>query len=377
MMPMRVTVLQEHLDRGLAIAVRAVAARGTMPSLTHVLVRAQAGALTLVATNLDIAISCRVPARVDEDGAIALPARLVLDLVASLRPGPIELRLNVRTKALQFKSPPYESHIKGIEAEEFPIIPRFPAKAMARLTQDELLRMINEVAFAAATDDNRPVLAGVATRFSVTEMKMAASDGYRLAVRRCDVLFSELAEVEAIVPARSLLELARLLKPTDDEVEIAFGPQQSQLLFRIDDIEMVTRIIDGTYVNYAPLIPTSHGTRAVLSRTALLEAVRVASFFARDVSNIIQLELFPGEDQPLVVSAVSSETGSNVGRLDATVDGPRVRVGFNSRYMAEALASGRAEEISLELNGPLAPCVLRPMGDDRYVHVLMPIRMAS
>ena len=373
---MRVTVLQEHLNHGLAVVARAVSARGTVPSLTHVLLRAQAGTLTLVATNLEIALSCRVPARVDEDGAIALPSRLLLDLAGSLRPGPIAVRLNVRTKSLQFKSPPYEAQIKGIEAEEFPIIPKFPAP-MARLTEAELLRMISEVAFAAATDDNRPVLAGVATRFSSQELKMAASDGYRLAVRRCDVLFSELAGSETIIPARSLLELARLLKPTDDEVEIAFGPQQSQLLFRIEDVEMVTRIIDGTYVNYAPLIPTAHGSRAIVPRAELLEAVRVASFFARDASNVIQLELFPGEEQPLVVSALSGETGSNVGRLDATVDGPRVRVGFNSRYMTEALASGRAAEVSLELNGPLAPCVLRVVGDDRYVHVLMPIRMAS
>ncbi len=374
---MQVTVLQEHLARGLAVVSRAVSARASVPSLTHVLVRAQGGALTLVATNLEIALSCRVPARIDEEGAIALPSRLLLDLAGSLRPGPMELRLNVRTKSLQFKSPPYESQIKGIDAEEFPIIPKFPDTAMTRVTQAELLRTISEVAFAAATDDSRPVLAGVGTHFSEREMKMAASDGYRLAVRRCDVLFSELAAVDTIVPARSLLELARLLKPIDDEVEIAFGPKESQLLFRVDDVQLVSRLIDGTFVDYAQVVPTTHGTRAIVPRAELLEAVRVASFFARDASNVVQLELFPGEDQPLMVSAVSGETGSNVGRLGATVDGPRVKVGFNSRFMTEALASGHGNEVALELSGPLAACVLRVVGDDRYVHVLMPIRMAS
>jgi len=348
-----------------------------MASLSHILLKAEGGSLRLVATNLEIALSTRVPARVETDGAIALPAKLLVELVGSLRPGPIEMRLNVRTKSMQFKSAPYEAQIKGLDAEDFPIIPRFPEVATARLTQAELLQTINEVAFAAATDGSRPILAGVGTRFSSGEVSMAASDGYRLAVRRGDVLLSEVAEMAVVVPARSLLELGRLLRPTDDEVEIGFNPTNSQILFRIEESELVSRLIEGTYVNYGQVIPASHLTRVIVPRAELLEAVRVAALFARDVSNVVQLELFPGEDQPLVVSAVSGESGSNVGRLEATVEGPAARIRFNSRYMTEALASGHASEVAIELGGPLAPCVLRVVGDERSVHVLMPIRMAS
>jgi DNA polymerase-3 subunit beta len=348
-----------------------------MPILTHVLLRAERGGLKLVASNLDIGLSCMVPAKVEDDGAIALPARLLIDLVNSLHPGPLDLQLNVRTKQVRLQCPPYDALISGLEAEDFPIMPVFPGDPAIRVAQADLLRGISEVAFAAASDDGRPMLTGVVAKFSGHELTLAASDGYRLAERRCTVLDNPGGNLELIIPARSLMELTRVLKDSDDSVDIALNSTQSQLIFRLNNVELVTRLIEGTYVDYAKVVPATYASRAVMARGELLEAVRVASLFARDTNNVIQLELFPQESHPVVVSAVGSPSGSNVGKLAASVRGPRVKVGFNSRYFTEALTNAQAAEVVLEFGGQLSPCVIRLTGDDRYVHVLMPIRMAS
>ncbi len=374
---MKVSCLQENLTRGLQIAGRAVSTRGTLPILSNVLLKTDAGRLKLTATNLEIGINCWVPAKVDDEGATTVPAKLFTDFVNNLPAGPIELSLNVRTKTVHLKSGPYEANLKGLDAEEFPIIPAIPEKPTTRVSQAVLRRMIGEVAFVAATDDSRPVLTGVLTTFDGEQITMAAADPYRLSIRNGTLLTAVEGKLEIIIPAKSLFEVARLLADTDDPVDILVTPNGSQVIFHTDEADLVSRIIEGQFPNYRQVIPASHATRIVVEREELLKATRLASYFARDAANIVRFQVDPANDTPLVVSATAAEVGDNTGRVDATVEGTPTAIAFNSRFVTEALGSLAAPEVALELGGPLAPGVLKIVGDESYLHVVMPLRIPS
>jgi len=373
----KLSCLQENLTRGLQITGRAVSTRGTLPILSNVLLKTDAGRLKLTATNLEIGINCWVQAKVDDEGAITVPAKLFTDFVNNLPAGAIELSLNVRTKTVHLKSGPYEANLRGLDAEEFPIIPAIPDKPTTRVSQGQLRRMIGEVAFVAATDDSRPVLTGVLTTFEGDRITMAAADPYRLSVRNGTLMTAVDPKLEIIIPAKSLFEVARLLADTDDPVDILVTPNGSQVIFHTDEADLVSRIIEGQFPNYRQVIPASHATRIVVEREELLKATRLASYFARDAANIVRFQVDPANEAPLVVSATAAEVGDNTARVDATVEGAPTAIAFNSRFVAEALGSLVAPEVALELGGPLAPGVLKIVGDESYLHVVMPLRIPS
>ena len=374
---MKVSCLQENLARGLSIVARGVSTRGTLPILGNVLLKTDGGRLKLTATNLEIGVNCWVPAKTEDEGAITVPAKLLTDFVNSLPAGPIEIALNVRTKTIHLKSATTEANLKGLDAEEFPIIPAIPDRPTTRMSQGVLRRMINEVAFVAATDDSRPVLTGVLTTFDGDEVTMAAADPYRLSVRRAPLLAAVEPKVEIIIPARSLFEVARIVDDSDSGVDILVTPNGSQVIFHTDEADLVSRIIEGQFPNYRQVIPTSHTTKVTVSRDELLKATKLASYFARDAANIVRFTVDPAQEVPLVVSATAAEVGDNTSRVDATVDGQATAIAFNSRFVADALGSLAASEVAIELGGPLAPGVVRIVGDDSYLHVVMPLRIPS
>src|SRR5207249_4870968 len=273
----KVVCLQENLSHGLGIAGRGVSTRGSLPILGNVLLRTDAGRLRLTATNLEVGINCWVPAKVEDEGAITVPAKLFIDFVNSLPPGNVELSLNVRTKTVHIKAGPYEANIKGLDAEEFPIIPQIPDKPTTRMAQGTLRRMISEVAFVAATDDSRPVLTGVLTTFAGEMITMAAADPYRLSVRHARLLDRVDPPIEVIVPAKSLFEVARIVGDSDDAtVDILVTPNKSQVIFHTDEADLVSRIIEGQFPNYRQVIPTTSNTKIVAQREELLKARRPA-----------------------------------------------------------------------------------------------------
>ena len=374
---MKVSCLQENLTRGLAIVGRGVSTRGTLPILGNVLLKTDGGRLKLTATNLEIGVNCWVPAKVEDEGAITVPAKLFSDFVNSLPPGPIEISLNVRTKTVHHRSETTEANMKGLDAEEFPIIPAIPDRPTTRMAQGVLRRMIGEVAFVAATDDSRPVLTGVLTTFTGDEVTMAAADPYRLSVRKASLLDPVTPAVEIIIPAKSLFEVARILDDTDKTVDILVTPNGSQVIFHTDEADLVSRIIEGQFPNYRQVIPSSHATTVTVSRDELLAATKLASYFARDAANIVRFQVDPSIDTPLIVSATAAEVGDNTSRVGATVEGQPTAIAFNSRFVADALSSLSASEVILELGGPLAPGVMKIVGDDSYLHVVMPLRIPT
>lgn len=373
---MKLSLMQENLARGLSLVSRAVSSRATLPVLSNVLIKTQDGGLRLTGTNLEIGISAWVPGKIEADGAVTVPARLITDVVSGLPSGErVDLEME-KDNTLLIRAGSYRTHLRGIEAEEFPVIPNAGDRPTTQVSQRALRRALAEVAFAAAADEARPILTGVLTRFSGDTLTLAAADNYRIAVKTLDLLQS-VEETSVVVPARSYIELMRILGDTDEPADVILAQAKSQVIFRVDTTELVSRLIDGQFPNYQSVLPTSHSTRALVDRDELLKAVRLSALIASSAANVVRLG-FGEEPNPTAVSvAAAADIGDAEGQVEVQLEGDAVTIAFNARYMVEALQNMEAEQIAIELSGPLAPGVLKPVDDPAYVHVIMPVRTPS
>ena len=373
---MRLSVQQEDLHRGLSAVSRAVPARSTLPITGHILLEAEGDGLTLSATDVEtIVITYRIQAEIEERGAITLPSRLLSDFVATLPHQPIEISSTERSRQVSLSCARNEASIGGQDAEDFPPIPPVEDSGSLQLEPGSLRRAINQVVFAAATDDSRPVLTGVDFSIRGTELRLAAADGFRLAVQTLEVPEGA-PEREAIVPARALGELARLLGEIEEPATMTLNAANTQVLFDLGHATLVAQLIQGTFPNYGQLIPTGHTTRTEIAVREFMRVSRIASIFARDGSGIVRLIATPGENGGpgrLLVTARADEVGNNEGEIDALVEGEEAKIAFNSRYLIEVLQVLDADRVAIETSSPSSPGVLRPVGDERYVHVVMPM----
>jgi len=372
---MKLSCTQENLNRGLGVVGRAVATRATLPITNNVLLQTDQSRLKLVATNLEMAISCWIGAKVEEEGAITVPARLLTEFVSSLPPDKVDISL-ARGKTLGLKCARFEARISGVDAKDFPPIPKIDEGVTTKAGVDTLHQGISQVVFAAATEESRPVLTGVDAEFEGDQLTLAAADGFRLAVYKLALSEPVTEKVRVIIPARTLAELSRLAADQDEVVEITVNPQKSQVLFRLKDIELVSQLVQGTFPNWGQLIPQSYKTRVVVNVAEFLRATKTASIFARDGSGIVRLVMTPGEElKPgrVTVSARSEEIGDDVGELDATIEGEEAKIAFNGKYITDVLERVRESEVALETTNPSSPGVIRPVGVDNYLYVVMPM----
>lgn len=373
---MRVACSQDDLHRGLSAVARAIPARTTLPITQHVLLEAQDGSITLSATDAEtIAITYRISATIAEPGSITLPSRLLSDFVATLPPAEITMTLAERSRQVSLTCARNEASIGGMDPDDFPPIPPATDSDPVRVERDRLRRALSKVVFAAATDDSRPVLTGVHFAMSGTEIKLAAADGFRLSAHTLQ-LESPVPERNVIVPARSLSELTRLLGEASEEVTITFNAAATQVQFDLGHAKLMAQLIQGSFPNYQQLIPAAHTTRTEVGVAEFARETRIASIFARDGSGIVRLEATPGvEGAPgrLSISARADEVGNNQGELDAVVEGDAAKVAFNSRYLSDVLGAIDAERVAIETTSPSSPGVFRPIGDDNFVHVVMPM----
>jgi DNA polymerase-3 subunit beta len=371
----KLSVIQENLARGLSVVSRAVSSRSTLPVLSNVLLRTEDGGLKLTATNLEIGITSWVPGKIDVDGATTVPARLMTELVASLPPGErVDLEL-LPGETLQLRSGRFETHIKGIDADEFPTIQIGAERPTTRISQAVLRRALGETVFAAASDEARPILTGVLARFEGDRLTLAAADNYRIAVKSIPIL-DPVDETSVVVPARSLTELNRILADVDEPVEVVVASQKNQILFHVEGIDLVSRLIDGQFPNYQQVLPKSHTTRAVLDREELLKAVRPAALIASASANIVKLQVGTNGSSGVTVIA-NADIGDYEGQVEASVEGDGTTIAFNAKYLNDVLSNVQADQFALEFSGPLSPGVFRPVGDEAYVHVVMPVRTTS
>jgi len=372
----KLSVMQENLARGLQVVSRAVSSRSTLPVLNNVLLRTEDGGLKLTATNLEVGITYWVPGKIDIGGSITVPARLLAEIVAGL---PANERVDLELLAqetLHIQAGRFETRVKGIDAEEFPAIPTSGERPTTRIPQNTLRQALGEVTFAAATDEARPILTGVLARFEGDRLTLAAADNYRIAVKTLGVLIP-VEETSVVVPARSLDELSRVLSETEDPVDIVLSPARNQILFHLEGVDLVSRLIDGQFPNYQQVIPKSSTTKATVDRDQLLAAVREASLISGSTTaNIVKLQIGKDAEIGLTVSA-AADVGDNRSGVEATTEGDGTTIAFNARYLLDVLRNVNTDQFSIELNGPLSPGVFRPVGDDQYVHVVMPVKTTS
>ncbi|NCP88350.1 MAG: DNA polymerase III subunit beta [Anaerolineae bacterium CG_4_9_14_3_um_filter_57_17] len=375
---MKVTVLQENLARGLSIVSRAVSPRSTLPVLANILLATDDGRLRLSATNLELGITCWIGAKIEEEGSTTVPSRTLSDLVGTMPDPQVSLTLNAQTQTLNVRSGSSTNDIKGIDAQEFPPLPVPDFADAIQINVADFKEMIQQVAFAASTDEARPVLMGVLVQVEKDVVTMAAADGFRLSVRKATLSSAVPQTISAIIPARALNELARIASDGEPSIQMVLPKGRGQVVFHVKDVELVSQLIDGTFPDYQQIIPRSYKSRTLIATASLLKACRQAEIFAREGSNVVRLniknsgELQPGEVE---ISAHSEETGSNETLVEATVEGIPLLIAFNVKYLREVLEVIKTPNVAVETSAANAPGVVRPVGDDDFLHVIMPMHL--
>ena len=375
---MKVSVQQEQLSRGLGIVGRGVAssARSTLPITSNILLATDEGRLRLSATDLEIGINLWVPAMIEEEGSTTVPARLFTELINSLPNERVDLAQTDEAHTTAVACARIKANIRGLDPDEFPLIPTVSEQPSAAVPADLLRSMINCVVFAAATDDARPIFTGVLATFAGERLTFAAADGFRLSVRSASLAEPAAGDFSVIIPARTLSELGRILPEGDEPVEVTVTPNRSQVLFHTGSLDLLSRLIEGQYVNYRQIIPQKYVSRAVVNTAEWKAATRIASFFARDSNNIVRLSLDPGEGEAvgtLTIAANAADVGDNVNQIDAVIEGEPLTVAFNARYISDVLNVITSGQVALELNGPAQPGVVKPLDGTDYLHVMMPM----
>ncbi len=363
---MRLTVHQENLAKALASVSRVASSRASLPVLSNVLLRTSGNRLTIAATNLDIAITEHIGAKVTTQGAITVPARLMQDFVASLPPG--QLKLDVDGVKLHIEAERFSSTINGMPADEFPAMPTIESAKEIVWPASELKETLSQVLFASSSDETRPVLTGVLLREQKGLLVCAATDSYRLAEKRLSHKVSE--GLSVLLPASSLAEVSRAIR--DDSGDIVMSYDDNQARFLVDEVEIVTRLVDGQYPEYSRLLPSSFETTATAERSAISEITKVSSLFARESAGSVTLNIDAAKKQ-ISINSIASQVGENTASAEADVSGDAV-ITLNSRYILDALGAFKGSRLQVNVNGKLDPCVLTDPDDDSYLHVIMPVK---
>ena len=373
---MNISVLQENLQKGLSTVTKAVENRPTLPVLANVLLEAEGSRLKLAATNLQMSVTMWIGAKVDQPGGITLPAKTFADLVNNLSPERVDLRLDPQTHTVQVKCGATNSNIKGIDADEFPPITHGEG-AHISIEAKVLQEMINQTAFAAAREDNRPILTGVYTELDGENITMAAADGYRLAVRNGVLARPASEPMNMVIPAKTLMEVARIVDEGDDEIGISLPQDRDIVTFHLSNVDVTSQLLEGRFPDFSAIIPRNYVTSTVMYTQDLLKACRRAQIFARDSANSGRLYVKPANNpnEPGEVQIVgkSAERGDLDGLLDASVEGEPLDISFNIEYLIEVLRVVNEERVVFQSNGAENPGVLRPENREDFVHVIMPM----
>ena len=363
---MRITCSKDELVQGLTLVGRAVSSRTAIQILSGILLEAHEGELRLAATDMELSLRATVPARVEEDGAVVLPGRTLVD-IARLLPGDdvtIEHRAAESVVYVGSGSASYTLHTYN--AEDFPRLPELTEGETFTVDRDALLETIARVARAASRDEARPVLTGVLVQFAGDKLVMAATDSYRLAVKET-ALSAAAPELEAIVPSRALQELARI--PGDSD-EIAIGVQENQVVFLVGGVRLTTRRIAGQFPNYRQLLPETFEHELTISRAELLDVVRRAAVMIQRATPL-QLRFADGE---VTVVARTHEVGESKESMPVAYTGEPLEIGFNAEFLKEGLESVEGDDVKMKLISPLRPAILTDEADD-FTYLIMPIRL--
>ncbi|HYM51339.1 MAG TPA: DNA polymerase III subunit beta [Candidatus Limnocylindrales bacterium] len=370
---MKVTCSAASLGQGLHTVSRAVSSRTTLPILNNVLLQTSEQGLQLTATNLEIGIRQVIPAEVQEEGGITVPARLLTDFVTAHPDEPLSMTLDQKTQSLAVHSEHFDVVIRGIDPADFPPVASGGEGRRVTVPQGDLRQAIEQTVVAASSDEGRPVLTGVYVQLNGGKATLAATDGHRLAVKNLPLGPGGGDPETVVIPARALAELSRILKGSTEPIDLTVGPQHNQVFFKAGETELMSRLIEGTYPNYQQVIPSQSTTTITAKTQDLLFTTKVVSLFSKDAANVIK---FKAEGGKLTLTANTSEVGNSVAGVEAKVEGQDLQIAFNSKYVVDALSVIGSDEVQLGFTGPLSPGAIRPVGRDDYLYIIMPVRVA-
>jgi DNA polymerase-3 subunit beta len=375
---MKLNVSQQQFAHGLGIVSRAVSSRSTLPVLSNILLATDEGRLRLSATNLELGITTWIGAQVEEEGSTTVPARTIVDLITALPNANVQLSLDTTTQTLNVVGGTSNTDIKCIDAQEFPPIPTPDLSTGIQLSVADFKENIQQVGFSASSDEARPILTGVLITMEGNELTLVATDGFRISVKKSILAQPAESNVSITVPARALGELARVAVNSEDTISMVLPPSRGQVIFHLKDVEVVSQLIEGNFPDYRAIIPHTFKTRTVLPTETLLKACKQAEIIAREGTNVARVSINPtSESQPGTVelSATAEQTGSSEIAVDASIDGVPLLIAFNVRYLREVLEVVKSANVSLETNAANTPAMIKMVGDDRFLHVIMPMHL--
>lgn len=371
---MKLSVLQENLNQALTVVSRFVAAKSQLPLLGHILFSTDSGRLKLSATNLELGINYWLGAKIDLDGSFTVPDHDIAEFVSYLPAGRLDLSLV--DNLLEVVSSKATSTFSTTPSTDFPSLPPINSDTAITLDAKTLSAVIDQITFAAATDDSRPILTAVLCRFTNDILFLVATDGFRLSLKQIKlttpIILPENSEsLTLLIPARSLQEVAKLAK-TSQQLSLGVSSDSHQLIFVLEDLELVSRLLEGDYPDYNRIIPESYATKVTLSKEDLSQAVKIASVFARQSANVIKLNI---KNSLIEISANAPQIGKNSAKLDAKLEGDPLEIAFNYKFITDFLAICHGSEITIELNDSLTPVRFIDLSDPDFTHIIMPVRI--
>jgi DNA polymerase-3 subunit beta len=365
---MELTVTQENLNRALSAVGRVASTKTQLPILSNILLRTDSNRLLVAATNLEIASTQYIGAKITKPGAITIPARLMSEFISSLPKESIELK--VVNENLHIKCGNYTSIINGYIADDFPELPTINESSSIQysIKIEDFKHSVSQTIINTSNDSTRPVLTGVYWNSFEGQLYLAATDGYRLSERR---LVKTKSDVSAIIPTQTLTEVLRNITDESDEIDILFD--ETQVRFRINDAEIISRLIDGNFPNYRQLVPSSSETSVIINKNDFIRITKIAGLFARESGGSVTLTA-DKEKNTLSVQSIASQFGENKSDAIAKVNSDG-HITLNSRYLSEALSVIDGDEVEFSFSGKIAPCVIKSTKPDtNYYHIIMPLK---
>jgi len=360
---MKLQVTQENLNKALMSVSRIASSRSTLPILANVLIKTSNNLLTVSATNLSIAITHSIGAKILAEGSITVPARLMQDYISSLPSGIIDLE--VENNRLKIKENSYSSIINGISADDYPLMPSIEKPTTISLSSNSLKEALNQVVLVASNDETRPILTGVLFDSNKDGFLIASTDSYRLAEKKLTSLKKYL---KLLIPASSIHDLLRVLPEENSTIHIEYD--DNQIKFVVGEIELLTRLLSGQYPDYQALIPKTFQTKAQVNRQDMISIVKIANLFARETAGSIKINI---DDDKVSINSIASQIGENNSSCAAQTEG-QGDITLNARYLLDALNVIDTKEIDFCFNGKLDPILIKPVNKKDYIHIIMPLK---
>lgn len=368
---MKLTILQQDLLPALSSVSRSCGVRSTLPVLANVLLSAQGNSIKLSATNLEVGVIKVIGAKVLTEGEITIPSKTFLDIITSLEG---EITLEAQEATLKISANKFSATLSGILPSEFPAIP-LSSEASLFIDAQVLLKSLPRISFAAATDEGRPILTGILTELKNNSLEFVATDGFRLAHQKSKIESSDSSSLQALIPKRTFEELVRLISEEEglEKVGISTSENQNQIIFSLNKTQLSSRLIEGQFPAWEKIIPTHSENRTIIERTELLKALKLASVFAKDSSNIVKLT---SKDNTLTLSSEAKELGEQETQIEAQVEGGEIVIAFNNKFLSDALSAADSSQIIIEFSGNLSAALIKPIGEEGLEYIVMPVRLS-